>query len=119
MAKTKTAAEAIATGLRAVTKDWARQRKAEERDASRRQMRYARLVRFREKNIKEVAYEVMEQAYLKASANGTLPANARQIMYAARPYRRHYRDQAADGAHGPETPRQTLDGTCSGRAGPE
>jgi hypothetical protein len=27
----------------------------------------------------------MEAAYLKASANGTLPANARQIMYAARP----------------------------------
>jgi hypothetical protein len=27
----------------------------------------------------------MERAYLKASANGTLPANARQIMYAARP----------------------------------
>jgi hypothetical protein len=85
MPKMKTAAEAIAAGVRAVTNDWARQRKGEERDASRRQMRYARLVRFREKNIKEVAYEVMEQAYLKASANGTLPANARQIMYAARP----------------------------------
>ena len=28
----------------------------------------------------------METAYLKASANGTLPAHARQIMYAARPY---------------------------------
>ncbi len=27
----------------------------------------------------------MSQAYLLASANGTLPANARQIMYAARP----------------------------------
>ena len=27
---------------------------------------------------------VMEHAYLKASANGTLPANARQIYYAAR-----------------------------------
>jgi hypothetical protein len=28
----------------------------------------------------------MEEAYLKASANGTLPAHARQIMYAARPF---------------------------------
>jgi len=27
----------------------------------------------------------MEEAYMKASANNTLPANARQIMYAARP----------------------------------
>ena len=28
----------------------------------------------------------MEEAYLKASANGTLPAHARQIMYQARGY---------------------------------
>jgi hypothetical protein len=27
----------------------------------------------------------MEKAYLKSSSNGTLPANARQVMYAARP----------------------------------
>jgi len=35
--------------------------------------------------IRRAAYEVMEQAYLQASDNNTLPANARQIMYAARP----------------------------------
>jgi hypothetical protein len=35
-------------------------------------------------SIKDAAYSVMEEAYLKASGNGTLPANARQIMYAAR-----------------------------------
>ena len=35
--------------------------------------------------VKAAAYQVMEQAYLKASSGGTLPANARQIMYAARP----------------------------------
>ena len=38
--------------------------------------------------IKEAAWAVMEEAYLKASDNGELPrlpANARQIMYAARP----------------------------------
>ena len=34
---------------------------------------------------KAAAWQVMEQAYLKASNNGTLPANARQMMYAARP----------------------------------
>lgn len=34
---------------------------------------------------KAAAWRVMEQAYLKASSDGTLPANARQIMYAARP----------------------------------
>ena len=34
--------------------------------------------------MKDAAYQVMENAYLKASSNGTLPANARQVMYAAR-----------------------------------
>jgi hypothetical protein len=36
-------------------------------------------------SIKDAAWHVMRQAYLAASAGGTLPANARQIMYAARP----------------------------------
>jgi hypothetical protein len=35
-------------------------------------------------SIKDAAYAVMKDAYLKASDNGTLPAKARQIMYAAR-----------------------------------
>jgi hypothetical protein len=36
-------------------------------------------------SIKDAVYLVMEEAYMKASASNTLPANARQIMYAARP----------------------------------
>jgi hypothetical protein len=36
-------------------------------------------------SIKDAAWLVMRRAYLAASANNTLPANARQIMYAARP----------------------------------
>ena len=36
-------------------------------------------------DIKEAAYAVMEAAYLKASGDGKYPANARQVMYAARP----------------------------------
>jgi hypothetical protein len=36
-------------------------------------------------SLKDAAGQVMETAYLKASDNGQLPANARQIMYAARP----------------------------------
>jgi hypothetical protein len=35
-------------------------------------------------SIKDAAYAVMKEAYLKASDNGQLPAKARQIMYAAR-----------------------------------
>ena len=34
---------------------------------------------------REAAFEVMAEAYARASAGNTLPANARQIMYAARP----------------------------------
>jgi hypothetical protein len=89
-------ADAILFGLRTVTKDWAKQRKAEERDASRRAYRYQRLVRVREWSIKEVAYEVMDQAYLKASANGTLVTTARQVMYAARPLIQQRTDKRLD-----------------------
>jgi hypothetical protein len=39
----------------------------------------------RQGDIRDACYEVMEEAYLKASADGTLPANARQVYYAARP----------------------------------
>ena len=42
------------------------------------------LQRVRRVSFKDAADEIMEEAYLKASADDTLPANARQIMYAAR-----------------------------------
>ena len=45
------------------------------------------MIRPRKKvSFKRAAYEFMEQAYMKASGNGRYPANARQIMYAARPF---------------------------------
>ncbi len=76
---------AIVDAVQGVTKKWAKQRKAEERSqrqASNR--RYA--FRQRPTTVKEAAYSVMERAYQQASANGRYPANARQIMYAARPH---------------------------------
>lgn len=70
-----------------VTKDWAKQRKREERDASARVNRHARLVRASDYyNFKSAAFEIMEEAYMAASADGSLPASARQIMYQARPF---------------------------------
>ncbi len=36
-------------------------------------------------SIKEAAWAVMQEAYAQASDDGKLPANARQVMYAARP----------------------------------
>ena len=75
----------IVDALSTVTRRWTRQRKAEERQASASMNRHARMTRSRRVSLKDAAYEVMEAAYLKASANGTLPAHARQIMYQARP----------------------------------
>jgi DNA topoisomerase VI subunit B len=72
------------------TKRWSDQRRREERHAIAESNRYDRLVAFRERKttIKGVAYDVMPRAYRDASQDPstgrTLPANARQIYYAAR-----------------------------------
>jgi len=83
---TKTPTAAIADLVRSGTKRWADQRKAEERDARAKANRDDRIIRFKMRNetIKAVAYDVMRRAYMAASTNDTLPANARQIYYAAR-----------------------------------
>jgi hypothetical protein len=76
---------AISEMVTGVTKKWAKQRKTEER--SKRATANRRFVFTRARwTIKDAAYEIMETAYLKASGNGRFPANARQIMYAARAY---------------------------------
>jgi hypothetical protein len=76
--------EAIINAVVGVTKKWCKQRKAEERDRSRQRYRRSALLRNYRVTQKDVAWEVMESAYLHASSGGTLPAHARQIMYAAR-----------------------------------
>ena len=75
--------EDIQSALTSVTKKYTKMRKAEERarqSVNRWDYMYSDRV-----TIKEIAWEVMEDAYNKVSDNGRLPANARQIMYAARP----------------------------------
>jgi hypothetical protein len=70
-----------------VAKDWTKERKKTKRGGRITRRSYKRLCspRIYEVSIKEAAYQVIEQAYMRASANNTLPANARQIMYQARP----------------------------------
>ena len=75
----------LINAVKAVTKRWLKQRKAEERDASARANREAALRRSRRVSQKSVAFEEMQEAFSAASADGELTANARQIMYAARP----------------------------------
>jgi hypothetical protein len=80
------AAKAIIAGVESVTKEWARQRKAEERNRRAEIVREDRLLRFRSAmTIQQAAYRFMPEAYAKASGDGKLPAKARQVMYAARP----------------------------------
>jgi DNA topoisomerase VI subunit B len=69
-----------------VTKDWYAQRKREEKEASRKYERRDRLASTKKISIKDAAWQVMEEAYQKASDSGALPAQPRQIMYAARPF---------------------------------
>jgi hypothetical protein len=70
--------------IREGTKKWTRTRKAEERSPASRSYRCSRMTRDRGVSFKDAAAQIMEAAYLKASGNGQYPANARQIMYAAR-----------------------------------
>ena len=78
--------DAIIGAVQGVTKKWAKQRKAEEREASAHLNRRYVMTRCYHVSLKDAAWQVMKEAYLKASAGGTLPAHARQIMYAARPH---------------------------------
>jgi len=72
--------------LISITKTW---KQAKRKSNQENQVRQQDLERLRNKQrshltIKDATYQVIEQAYMLASANNTLPANARQIMYAAR-----------------------------------
>jgi hypothetical protein len=75
----------IFDAVRSVTKDWTRQKTREIRHRAAAANRHEAMTRTRRITIKEVAWAVMDAAYMKASDNGTLPAAARQVMYAARP----------------------------------
>jgi hypothetical protein len=79
----KSIADDIFAGVESVTKEWTKQRKAEERHASARWRRSN--IGLPRHTVKDAAWHVMDRAYLQASASVTLPATARQVMYAARP----------------------------------
>jgi hypothetical protein len=70
--------------IREGTKKWTKTVKAEERSPASRSYRYARMTRERGVSFKEAAAQIMPEAYRKVSGPKSLPANARQIMYAAR-----------------------------------
>jgi branched-subunit amino acid aminotransferase/4-amino-4-deoxychorismate lyase len=78
----------MAKSLLAITKHWKamkRQTDRDERVSARQREEYLKRQQPTVLSVKDAAYQVMAQAYLEASAQGRLPANARQVMYAARP----------------------------------
>jgi DNA topoisomerase VI subunit B len=81
-----TVAAKLTDMVTAVTKTWTKQKLDEIRHADAVTRRMDALVR-RDRPMKQTkaAASVMVLAYMFASANGTLPANPRQIFYAARP----------------------------------
>ena len=88
--------ETIIGAVQSVTKKWAKQRKAEEREASRILRRREVLTSYRGPTIVQAASRVMKNAYLEASTGGKLPAHARQIMYKARPHIEEAADRKLD-----------------------
>jgi hypothetical protein len=67
------------------TSKWTRQKKSEERHPGMIRYRVSRMTKEPRTTQKEAAWTILEEAYLAASGNGTLPALARQIFYQARP----------------------------------
>src|SRR4030095_11005402 len=75
---------ALLKSISKVTQKRTKKRQKEEKNSRAVHRRQEAMIRTRRITIKEAAYRVMESAYLKASSNGKLPAEARQVMYAAR-----------------------------------
>ena len=75
----------ILDAVETATARWTKQKKSEERTPGNVRYRRSRMTREPRVSQKDAAWEVMEDAYMAASANDTLPANARQIFYQARP----------------------------------
>jgi hypothetical protein len=67
------------------TAKWTRQKKSEERHPGMVRYRASRMTREPRTSQKEAAWGVLEAAYMRASANDTLPAKVRQIYYQVRP----------------------------------
>jgi hypothetical protein len=79
------AAEDITKGLAEGLKTFTKQMKAEEKQSGNYRWRRSRMIEARGEFLTEASDAIMEEAYMKASDNNTLPATARQVFYVARP----------------------------------
>ena len=79
--------DVIDKGVRSVTKDWTTYRKKQYRNEARAARYHDEMMRGhgREKYIKEIAYEIMEEAFMKASgANVTMNGMRRPMRVRVR-----------------------------------
>jgi hypothetical protein len=84
-ARPRNIANDMLDAVEAATSKWTRQKKSEERHPGMIRYRVSRMTKEPRTTQKEAAWTILEEAYLAASGNGTLPALARQIFYQARP----------------------------------
>lgn len=73
--------------VRSVASPWMKEKRQADRDGRLRQQQLERMrkaQRHRQLTLVDAANQVMEEAYLQASGDKADPANARQVMYAAR-----------------------------------
>lgn len=79
--------DALSTMVPDVTRDWTRAKQQTDRQqrVHQRDLERLRRGRFTKLSVKAAAEQVMPESYALASDHGRLPANARQVMYAARP----------------------------------
>jgi DNA topoisomerase VI subunit B len=80
-------AEALEKCVQSVAKGWKEAKRSSDREDRLHQQQLDRLrkaERSKELSLIDAAYSVMEEAYLQASGDNADPANARQVMYAAR-----------------------------------
>jgi hypothetical protein len=75
----------ILDAVESATSKWTRQKKSEERHPGNIRYRMSRMTKEPRITQKDAAWEILEEAYMAASGNDTLPALARQIYYQARP----------------------------------
>src|SRR5215831_15979482 len=75
----------ILDAVETATSKWTRQKKSEERHPGMVRYRASRMTKEPRTTQKDAAWQVMEEAYMAASGQDTLPALVRQIFYQARP----------------------------------
>lgn len=76
----------ISSAVKSATKKWKAEKRKADKDDNLYKHQYRTFYQYSDRvTIREVAFDIMEDAYNKASSNGKYYANARQIMYAARP----------------------------------